>query len=101
MGQMQAVESVVSALIKQSSRLPGELYRPLTWDRGKELAGHLLTLGFPGSAAQTKTPTGRAKDIVGTTRLALSGRANGYLTKFRKGFRLPIRSYSRRGTEIF
>jgi IS30 family transposase len=33
-------ESVVSALIKQSRRLPGELYRSLTWDRGKELADH-------------------------------------------------------------
>jgi IS30 family transposase len=33
-------ESVVSALIKQSQRLPGELYRSLTWDRGKELAEH-------------------------------------------------------------
>src|SRR5476651_595328 len=33
-------ESVVSALIKQSQRLPRELYRSLTWDRGKELADH-------------------------------------------------------------
>jgi len=33
-------ESVVSALIKQSRKLPGELYRSLTWDRGKELAAH-------------------------------------------------------------
>ena len=33
-------ESVVSALIKQSQKLPGELYRSLTWDRGKELADH-------------------------------------------------------------
>jgi len=33
-------ESVVSALIKQSQRLPNELYRSLTWDRGKELADH-------------------------------------------------------------
>ena len=33
-------ESVVSALIKQSQRLPAELYRSLTWDRGKELADH-------------------------------------------------------------
>jgi IS30 family transposase len=33
-------ESVVSALIKQSQRLPSELYRLLTWDRGKELADH-------------------------------------------------------------
>jgi IS30 family transposase len=33
-------ESVVAALIKQSQRLPAELYRSLTWDRGKELADH-------------------------------------------------------------
>jgi hypothetical protein len=33
-------ESIVSALIKQSQRLPSELYRSLTWDRGKELADH-------------------------------------------------------------
>src|SRR3979490_3276734 len=33
-------ESVVSALIKQSQQLPSELYRSLTWDRGKELADH-------------------------------------------------------------
>jgi IS30 family transposase len=33
-------QSVVTALIKQSRRLPGELYQSLTWDRGKELAAH-------------------------------------------------------------
>jgi IS30 family transposase len=33
-------ESVVSALIKQTKKLPGELYKSLTWDRGKELADH-------------------------------------------------------------
>ncbi len=33
-------ESVVTALIKQSKKLPGELYQSLTWDRGKELADH-------------------------------------------------------------
>ena len=33
-------ESVVSALIKQAKKLPDELYRSLTWDRGKELADH-------------------------------------------------------------
>jgi IS30 family transposase len=33
-------ESVVSALIKQSRKLPNELYRSLTWDRGKEQADH-------------------------------------------------------------
>ena len=33
-------QSVVSALIKQSHKLPRELYKSLTWDRGKELADH-------------------------------------------------------------
>lgn len=33
-------ESVVNALIKQSASLPNELYKSLTWDRGKELADH-------------------------------------------------------------
>jgi IS30 family transposase len=33
-------QSVISALIKQSQRLPRELYKSLTWDRGKELADH-------------------------------------------------------------
>ena len=33
-------ESVVSALIKQSKKLPKELYKSLTWDRGTELADH-------------------------------------------------------------
>ncbi len=33
-------QTVVSALIKQSKKLPSELYKSLTWDRGKELAAH-------------------------------------------------------------
>ncbi len=33
-------QTVVSALIKQAKRLPNELYKSLTWDRGKELADH-------------------------------------------------------------
>ena len=61
--------SVVSALIKQSQRLPSEFYRSLTWNRGKELADHqrltlateveatFVILDLPGSAGQTKTPT--------------------------------------------
>jgi IS30 family transposase len=32
--------TVVSALIRQAKKLPTELYKSLTWDRGKELADH-------------------------------------------------------------
>ena len=32
--------TVVNALIKQSQKLPKELYKSLTWDRGPEMAGH-------------------------------------------------------------
>ncbi len=32
--------SVINALIKQSKKLPDELYKSLTWDRGSEMAGH-------------------------------------------------------------
>jgi transposase, IS30 family len=32
--------SVIQALIKQARKLPKELYRSLTWDRGSEMAGH-------------------------------------------------------------
>lgn len=32
--------TVVNALIKNARRLPKELYRSLTWDRGKEMADH-------------------------------------------------------------
>src|SRR5471032_1191367 len=33
-------QTVISALIKQARKLPDELYKSLTWDRGKELADH-------------------------------------------------------------
>jgi len=33
-------EAVVNALIKHAHKLPGELYKSLTWDRGKEMADH-------------------------------------------------------------
>jgi len=33
-------ETVISALIKQAHKLPRELYKSLTWDRGKEMADH-------------------------------------------------------------
>ncbi len=32
--------TVVSALIRQAKKLPTELFKSLTWDRGKELADH-------------------------------------------------------------
>ncbi len=32
-------QTVVSALIKQARKLPDQLYKSLTWDRGKELDG--------------------------------------------------------------
>ena len=32
--------TVVAALIKQAQKLPSELYKSLTWDRGKELTDH-------------------------------------------------------------
>jgi len=33
-------ETVINALIKHAHKLPGELYKSLTWDRGKEMANH-------------------------------------------------------------
>ena len=33
-------ETVVNALIKSARKLPQEVYKSLTWDRGKELAAH-------------------------------------------------------------
>lgn len=33
-------ETVIKALIKQSHKLPTQLYKSLTWDRGRELADH-------------------------------------------------------------
>jgi IS30 family transposase len=33
-------ETVINALIKHARKLPQELYKSLTWDRGKEMAEH-------------------------------------------------------------
>ena len=33
-------ETVIKALIRQAHKLPRELYKSLTWDRGKEMADH-------------------------------------------------------------
>jgi IS30 family transposase len=35
-----STDTAIKALIKQSRKLPSELYKSLTWDRGSELAGH-------------------------------------------------------------
>jgi IS30 family transposase len=34
-------ETVINALIKHARKLPQELYKTLTWDRGKEMADHM------------------------------------------------------------
>ena len=36
----KTTQTVVCALIKQAKKLPTELYKSLTWDRGKELTDH-------------------------------------------------------------
>ena len=36
----RCTDTVIAALIKQSQKLPRELYKSLTWDRGTELADH-------------------------------------------------------------
>jgi IS30 family transposase len=33
-------QTVIAALTKHAKKLPKELYKSLTWDRGKELAAH-------------------------------------------------------------
>jgi transposase, IS30 family len=36
----KGTQTVFSALIKQAKKLPKELYKSVTWDRGKELTDH-------------------------------------------------------------
>ena len=74
--------TVVTALIKQAKKLPKELYKSLTWDRGKELTAHrrftlatnidaarshLLDIGLPGQAwaSMSAFNKGRTVDIAG------------------------------------
>jgi len=61
--------TVINALIKNAVKLPQELYKSLTWDRGKEMADHkrftvatdikvyFCVLIIPGNAARTRTRT--------------------------------------------
>ena len=48
-------ETVVNALIKNARKLPEELYKSLTWDRGKEMAGGWL----PGAVEDRRRGQGR------------------------------------------
>ena len=48
--------SVIQALIKQARKLPKELYRSLTWDRGCEMAGHKVQPPFQTCAAADHYP---------------------------------------------
>ena len=58
-------ETVINTLIKHAHKLPNELYKSLTWDRGKEMADHKrFTLATDikihitlGSVVPTITPT--------------------------------------------
>ncbi|MFT4872953.1 MAG: IS30 family transposase [Congregibacter sp.] len=36
----KTTNTVINALIKQAVKLPSELYKSLTWDRGSELSAH-------------------------------------------------------------
>ncbi len=63
-------ETVINTLIRHAQKLPKELYKSLTWDRGKEMADHKrFTLATDikvyfcdhtilGSVVPTRTPTG-------------------------------------------
>ena len=58
-------ESVVSALIKQAKKLPRELYKSLTWDRGHELADHqrfTLATGIQVYFCDPSSPWQRGSD---------------------------------------
>ena len=50
-------ETVVNALIKHAQKLPHELYRSLTWDRGIEMADHRRFTMAAGLHA--RSPRGR------------------------------------------
>jgi IS30 family transposase len=45
-------ETVVNALIKHARKLPQELYKSLTWDRGKEMADRFRAYSGPSKVAQ-------------------------------------------------
>ena len=49
-------QTVINALIKNARKLRQELYKSLTWDRGKEMVGHKrFTLATDITSATLKT----------------------------------------------
>jgi IS30 family transposase len=63
-------QTVVNALIKQSKKLPKELYKSLTWDRGKELTDHRrFTMA---TNIDVYFATRKARGSVGRTRILMA-----------------------------
>jgi len=64
-------KTVVNALIKQAHKLPRELYKSLTWDRGSEMASHkrfsLATDVRPRETLNFETPAERFNQCVAST----------------------------------
>jgi IS30 family transposase len=58
-------ENVVSGLVKSAKKLPSELYKSLTWDRGNELAAHSrLTMALMSmSTSAILNPHGNADQM--------------------------------------
>ena len=67
-------ETVVDALIKNARKLPQELYKSLTWDRGKEMAAHKRFTLLPPTSRSTSVIHAVLGNAAATrTRTACSG----------------------------
>ena len=85
--------TVVTALIKQAKKLPKELYKSLTWDRGKELTAHRRYVGdqhrrlFLRSAkpvaarGRTRTPMACWRTVLSSGHRLVGALASFYLNK--------------------
>ena len=71
--QNKDTESVVSALIKKAHKLPRELYKSLTWDRGMELADHKRFHWRPISMCTSAIPKARGNAVPTRTPIDCSG----------------------------
>ena len=72
-------QTVVSAVIKQAKTIPNELYKLLTWDRGKELAARrrahvrrsgLVAIASRASSGMSKSGCGLQRSRAGQARAA-------------------------------